>query len=133
MNSCLAIENDELIAANCSEINEQFWLIDEKGFLINKTGKYVTKKLELKGIPAMFNKNSVFVNKTGKYVTNKLQLKGIPAMFKKNHVFVYNKFHETLISAKTFKAIRSVDGKMELSIYLKDGNVSSEYKWKVVA
>jgi len=105
-NPCLVIDNDELIAANCTNIDEEYWLIDENGFLKNKTGKYVNKGLKLKNKPARFNEN---------------------------FVFVYNRFHETLISAKAFKAICSADGEIKLINYLKHGNVGSEHRWNVLA
>jgi len=46
--------------------------------------------------------------------------------------FVYNEFHETLIFAKNFKAIRLKNTGMKLARYLKLGYADSEWKWNIL-
>lgn len=103
---CLGIGNKRLLSQNCDPIRDEiFWLIDNNGYLVNKTGRDVE-----------------FVGK--------------PDMFDKNYVFVYNKFHETIISAENLKAMYpkygSGNGPIKFDIYLKDGEVSAKKKWKVI-
>jgi len=74
------------------------------------------------------------VNKTGKVVKRNYKLVDKPdKLFDGKYVFVYNKFHETLIYAKTLKAMYLADnGSISFEKYLKDGDVHAEMKWIVL-
>jgi len=103
---CLAVAGDQLTVETCDESEDnQFWLIDNNGFLENKKGRVVNENL-------------------------KLELK--PGMFNDSYVFVYNEFHETLIFAKNFKAIRLKNTGMKLARYLNLGYADSEWKWNIL-
>lgn len=47
-------------------------------------------------------------------------------MFNENYIFVHNKFHQTIISTKSFKAINHKDNdEIKFTNFLKDRNVCS--------
>jgi len=108
LKKCLGINGENLKSRKCDAINDGlFWFIDNNGFLVNKTGKVVKRNYKL-------------VDKPDK-------------LFDGKYVFVYNIFHETLIYAKTLKAMYlEDDGSISFEKYLKDGDVHAEMKWIVL-
>jgi len=107
--SCLSYHtgNKKLIAKECNDNEvEQFWLYNENGFLINKTGRYVNKSLRaIEGTP-----NSI------------------------NDAFVYNKFHETLVlAAKAPVALYPLEtGLIKPTNYLKYPVFGNAHKWIIL-
>merc|ERR1711935_697029 len=94
---CLSYETRyrQLVVKTCdNDEEEQFWLYEKNGSLINKTGTYVNKWLQV--------------------------LEGTPDS--NNDVFVYNTFHETLSLAANTPLVlyQSTNGVIRHANYFKD-------------
>jgi len=102
---CLVNKRNKLAAKDCNKTKEaQLWLIGKNG--------------------------SVKSKKTGECLNGRLQVVECSKTFKKGSAFVFNKFHQTLTHANSFKSIYWNSGKLVLSEnILQKGDVDSKHMW----